>query len=233
MVDNDQQMEAGTSGTQRSIAAITRWLENTSKQVQKFWNDLQMMRNCCCCDSSLWSLNGLWSWILLGTTWSTTKLGARPRRRWATSCLTSATAAVSTRWWALTQVQKVKLCWYHTSHENDKLDHVLHMYNQAPTSYHADDLYCFKRGRLESQCYDGLSWLLFLFTPHQQWIKNFCRWRSWSRGVWLRLWLWWWWGQPWWWRPWRRGQRWSWRGRKRRAWSCRWITKTAIATLTT
>ena len=43
MVDDDQQMEAGTSGTQRSIAAITRWLENTSKQVQKFLNDLQMI----------------------------------------------------------------------------------------------------------------------------------------------------------------------------------------------
>merc|ERR1712088_797522 len=62
------EMEAGTSGTQRSIAAITRWLENTS------------------------------------TTWSTTKLGERPRRRRATSCLTSATAAVSTKWRALTQM---------------------------------------------------------------------------------------------------------------------------------
>ena len=35
MVDDYQQMEAGTTGTRRSIAAITRWLENTSKQVQK------------------------------------------------------------------------------------------------------------------------------------------------------------------------------------------------------
>ena len=174
MVDDDQQMEAGTSGTQRSIAAITRWLENTSKQVQKFLNDLQMMRNCYYCDSSLWSLNGLWSWILLGTTWSTTKLGARLRRRWATSCLTSATAAVSTRWRALTQVPKVKLCWYHTSHENDKLDHVLQNCI-AKLLNHITQMTCTasREGGWNHSAMTvcpGLSWLLFVSKPHQQWI---------------------------------------------------------------